>query len=114
MLSVRATLTMMAVTAFAVAITLAFSPSANAQAMGEYGATVGNAAAAAGTAPSIRPPDLGGGGFRTSSGNRGASGGSQTIEIRGGGSDEAAPRARRTHHKDSDADSAADDWVQVK
>lgn len=118
--SARATLTFMAAAVFAAAISLAFAPTASAQTMGEYGAAVGNAAASAGSVPSISPPNIGGG-FRgssdfQSSGNGGASGSSQTVVIGGGDSDYAAPRTARSHNQDKNTDSgdAADDWVRVR
>jgi hypothetical protein len=114
MSSVRAVIFLVA-TAIAVAMAVSFSPTANAQTMGEYGATVGNAAGAAGSVPSISPPDLSGS-FQTSSGNAGSPGGSQTIEIRGGRSDYAAPSTARSqaHDKDRNFDNSTDDWVQVR
>lgn len=118
--SARALMTFVFAIAFAAAVSLAFAPMASAQTMGEYGATVGNAAASAGSVPSISPPNIGGGfqgssDFR-SSGNGGASGSSQTVVVSGGGSDYAAPRTTRSHNRDknTDSNSATDDWVRVR
>ncbi len=115
MLSVRKTFTFAAVVGLAFAIAaFAFAPAASAQAMGEYGATVGNATASAGAAPAIAPEM--GGNFKVSTQSGGASGSSETVEVREDDSDEAAPPRARRHAKDSDRDDAGPDgdWVQVK
>lgn len=110
MFGIRPALTFIIVAAFAAAI--AFASTASAQTMGEYGATVGNAAASAGAVPSAKLPDLSGS-FHTSARSGGSSGSSQTIEIRGGSDQAARPRAR-AHDQDRNPGDTADDWVQVK
>ncbi len=110
MLSLKKSFMFIAAIAF-VAASVALASMASAQTMGEYGATVGNAAASAGAAPSMAP-DLGN--FKVST-QSGGSGPSQTILIRGDDSDEAAPRKTRSRPaKNTDRDDSADDWVQVK
>jgi hypothetical protein len=112
--SIRKSLIFVALMGFALAIAvgLTFAPAASAQTMGEYGVTMGNAAASAGAAPAMAP-DVGGN-FKVSTQNTGRSGSSQSVEIREGDSKEAAAPKVRAHGEERDAGNPGDDWVQVK
>lgn len=115
MLSVRTIVKFASAAAFAfVMIAVAFASSAKAQAMGEYGAAVGNAAVTTGAAAPAIAPDVG---FKVSTQGSGNSGPTQTVEIREDDSEEAAPpRAHRygKHAADSDDGGPDSDWTQVK
>ncbi|HZO82761.1 MAG TPA: hypothetical protein VFB33_13785 [Candidatus Binataceae bacterium] len=113
MLDLRSTMKFAATAGFTFAImAFAFVPKAAAQAMGEYGGAVGNAAVSTGAAPSIAP-DVG---FKVSTESAGSSGPTQTVEVREDDSDEAARPRRRRHARHTDSDDAGPDgdWVQVK
>ena len=90
------------VIAFA-AIALVFASTAGAQAMGEYGAVVGNSAGAAAAAPHADLPALPG-----TSAQRDSSGAS-TTEIREDDSNAQDPQAADTSGRES-----GDEWTEVK
>jgi hypothetical protein len=88
--------------AFAAAA-LAFVPMANAQAMGEYGAVVGNSAGAAAAAPRADLPAI-----PETSVHSGSSG-TTTTEIR-----EDDSSAQDKQADDNSNSQSADDWSEVK
>ncbi|HVA40950.1 MAG TPA: hypothetical protein VNF49_09810 [Candidatus Binataceae bacterium] len=85
------------------AVALAFVPMAGAQAMGEYGAVVGNSAGAAASAPKADLPAIPG----TSVQN--GSSGSTTTEIR---EDDSSPQD--TQASDNANSQSGDEWTEVK
>lgn len=85
------------------AIALAFAPMVGAQAMGEYGAVVGNSAGAAVAAPHAELPAIPG-----TSVQSGPSG-STTTEIR-----EDDSSAQDTQANDDSSSQSGDDWSEVK
>ena len=87
--------------AFAAAA-LAFAPLAGAQAMGEYGAVVGNSAGAAASAPKADLPAIPG----TSA--QSESSGSTTTEIR---EDDSSPQDQAS---DNTNGQSGDEWTEVK
>jgi hypothetical protein len=88
--------------AFAAAA-LAFAPMAGAQAMGEYGAVMGNSAGAAAAAPHAELPAIPG--TTVQSGPSG----STTTEIR-----EDDSSAQDTQANDDSGNQSGDDWTEVK
>ena len=90
------------VIAFA-AIALVFASTAGAQAMGEYGAVVGNSAGAAAAAPHADLPALPG-----TSAQRDSSGAS-TTEIR-----EDDSNAQDSQAADTSSGQSGDEWTEVK
>jgi hypothetical protein len=88
--------------AFAV-ITLAFVPMAGAQAMGEYGAVVGNSTGAAASAPRADLPAIPGTSVQS------GSSGSTTTEIR---EDDSTPPDAQAN--DEGSGQSGDEWTEVK
>lgn len=85
------------------AVALAFVPMAGAQAMGEYGAVVGNSAASAAAAPKAQLPAIPGASVQS------GPSGTTTTEIR---EDDSSPADAQA---DDTADSqSGDDWTEVK
>src|ERR1700730_10792249 len=86
------------------AATLAFAPMANAQAMGEYGAVVGNSAGAAAAAPKAQLPSI------PETSVQGTSAGTSTTEIK---EDDSSPADARASDTGSGGKSD-DQWTEVK
>jgi hypothetical protein len=86
------------------AATLAFAPIASAQAMGEYGAVVGNAAGSAAAAPRAQLPSI------PEVSVQGSSGGATTTEIKEDDSSPADAQASDT----SSGGKSDDEWSEVK
>jgi hypothetical protein len=89
--------------AFAAA-TLTFSPMASAQAMGEYGAMVGNSAGSAAAAPKAQLPSI------PETSVQGTSAGTSTTEIKEEDSSPADARASDT----GSGGKSDDQWTEVK
>jgi hypothetical protein len=89
--------------AFAAA-TLTFSPMASAQAMGEYGAMVGNSAGSAAAAPKAQLPSI------PETSVQGTSAGTSTTEIK---EDDSSPADARASDTGSGGKSD-DQWTEVK
>jgi hypothetical protein len=89
--------------AFAAA-TLTFSPMASAQAMGEYGAVVGNSAGSAAAAPKAQLPSI------PETSVQGTSAGTSTTEIKEDNSSPADARAGDT----GSGGKSDDQWTEVK
>jgi hypothetical protein len=85
------------------AVALAFAPMAGAQAMGEYGAVVGNSASMAASAPHADLPALPGTSAQTNSS------GTSTTEIR---EDDSSPEDAKA--ADTDNSQSGDEWSEVK
>jgi hypothetical protein len=86
------------------AATLAFAPMVNAQAMGEYGAVVGNSAGAAAAAPKAQLPSI------PETSVQGTSAGTSTTEIK---EDDSSPADARASDTGSGGKSD-DQWTEVK
>ena len=86
------------------AATLAFAPMASAQAMGEYGAVVGNSAGAAAAAPKGQLPSI------PETSVQGTSAGTSTTEIK---EDDSSPADARASDTGSGGKSD-DQWTEVK
>ncbi len=91
-----------ALLAFA-AVAFAFVPKAGAQAMGEYGAVVGNSAGAAASAPRADLPAIPGSSVQSSSS------GTTTTEIR---EDDSTPQDAQAG--DEGGSQSGDEWSEVK
>jgi hypothetical protein len=85
------------------AVALAFVPAAGAQAMGEYGAVMGNSAGAAAAAPHADLPALPATSTETNSS------GTSTTEIR---EDESSPEDAKA--ADTENSQSGDEWSEVK
>ena len=83
------------------AVALAFVPMVGAQAMGEYGAAVGNSAGVAASAPDADLPSI-----PASSAQTGSSGATETRE------DDSSPEDAKT--ADTDSSQSGDEWSEVK
>ena len=86
------------------AATLAFAPMASAQAMGEYGAVVGNSAGSAVAAPKAQLPSI------PETSVQGTSAGTSTTEIKEDDSSPADTQAGDT----SGGGKSDDQWTEVK
>jgi hypothetical protein len=86
------------------AATLTFSPMASAQAMGEYGAVVGNSAGSAVAAPKAQLPSI------PETSVQGTSAGTSTTEIKEEDSSPADARASDT----GSGGKSDDQWTEVK
>lgn len=85
------------------AVALAFVPTAGAQAMGEYGAVVGNSAGAAASAPRANLPAIPGTSVQSKSS------GTTTTEVR---EDDSTPRDAQA--SDEGSGQSGDEWTEVK
>lgn len=86
------------------AVAFAFVPMAAAQAMGEYGAVVGNSAGAAAAAPSAQLPSL------PATSVRSDSSGTATTEIE---QEDDSSASADADANDASKDQSGDDWEQV-
>ena len=85
------------------AVALAFVPMAGAQAMGEYGAVVGNSAGAAASAPKADLPSI------PATSAQSDSSGTSTTEIR---EDDSSPQDAQA--ADTGNSQSGDEWTEVK